>query len=463
MYPQNQAGVLINTTITKEQFEVRQLYNNGTIEILAPEAYTISQNTITSIGENSITVETKDTKRKTNVSIMGISLGSLSADYVGKEKKCGDLITVDDFDLVAAYGDGTMVLSDSIKEEDVHISPKIVTEDMEKNGSGTAQLTYSDMTIEVKIPISKIVPTQIPDMGMTPVTVTPILVSTQKPEVTEIPQITETPKPVESTTVPKATEAVSQTPIIPLPTNQPVETAKPTQGVTATEIVTETVKPMETPIVVIEIPDDEIPSAEVNEEEVEVFKNTKPVLAVASLGVKYQLNWEWDGEQTPDKYILYYSTNNKDYKILKMVDGSVNSYKYSNQAALQGTKVYFRVMAQKEMEGSMVYSQISSKVGKYLVDPVKDAKIYSKKRKLYMTWQRHKKCTGYLVSLTVKYNNKTKSRKIRITSQKKNQLVLTTKQLQKKFAVPGGTKVYVVKWGVQAYYKSGKNYAYSEK
>ena len=469
LYPQNQTGVLVNTTITNKQFEVRQLYNNGAMEILAPETYTISQNTITSIGENTIVVETKDTKRKTTVSIIGIPLGSLSADYVGKEKQYGDIITLDDFDLVAAYGDGTMILSDSIKGEDVHISPEIVTEDMVKNGCGTVQITYSDRIVEVQIPVSKIVATQMPNMGMPQVTATPILVNTQKPEA----EVTETPKVTESTTVPKATESATQTPISPLPTKQPAETVKPTQEVIATETVTETVKPTETPIVVIEIPEDEIPSQSVDgatsstskpdTEEVEAFKNTKPVLSVTSLGVKYQLTWEWDGEQNPDKYILYYSTDNKDYKILKTVDGSVNSYKYANNVALQGTKVYFRVMAQKEMEGNTISSQISSKVGKYLVDPVKAAKIYSKNQKLYMTWQKHKKCTGYLVNLTVKFNNKTKSKKFRIMSRKKNQLVLTTKQLQKKFKVPSGTKVSVVTWSVQAYYKSGKTYAYSEK
>lgn len=461
-YQENQEGVLVNTAIKNEQFEVYQLYDNGTEELLDPDQYTISTTVIDKLGDNVIVIETKDTKRKTTVNVNGIGLGSLSVDYIGGKKAYGDSLTLSDLDVVAVYKNGEVV-SSALLQEDVHILPEILTEDVVKDGYATVQVTYADRIAEIQVPVTKVATTATPVVTKEPVQ-TEIAIATEDPDISETLEPSDekedTPNPTGNIEVPITSQTPATNTSVPNGTTKPTETTE--VAVTAT------------PVATVGVTESNVPSGGVDADiaatpdqnmqaEIQAFENTKPVLSVESLGVKYKLSWKWNGQQTPDKYILYYSIDNKDYKILKTVDGTVNSYKYSNDAALMGTKVYFRVMAQKEIGGSNVSSQISSKVGKCLLDPVKEVNIYSKNHKLYMTWERNKKCSGYLVTLTVKYNNKLRTKKIRITSKKKNHLVLTLKQLQKKFKVRSGAKISIVKWSVQSYYKSGKTYAYSEK
>lgn len=454
-YEKDQVGVPVKTTVTNEQFEVRQLYDNGTTEILEPDQYTIIGNVIENVGDNTVVIETKDTKRNVMVNIKGVELGSLFVDYVGEKKTCGDSVACSDLNLVATYEDGTVVSKDRIQDGDVHILPDILTENMVQNGYATVQVNYADKTMSVLVPVSKNVDITIPVSSKTPVaTMTPV--ATEMPILSATPELegdkTVTPQPVETVKVPETSANPGVNTSSPVPTNTPLVSPEPTSALTGGSVpgdgVDASVTTAPTPNV---------------EAEMEAFENTKPVLSVESLGIRYKLTWKWTGQQEPDKYILYYSNNNEDYKILKTVNGTVSSYSYSNSAALKGTKVYFLILAQKEIGGNAVSSQISSKVGKCLLDPIKKVSISSKKQKLYMSWKKNTRCTGYIVTLTVKCNNKQKSKKIRIASKQKNKLVLTAKQLQKKFGARSGAKISITKCSVQAYYKSGEICAYSKK
>ena len=458
-YEQDQNGVLVNTSLNKEQFEVLQLYDNGTTEILEPDQYTINGTVVENLGDNLVVIETKDTKRTVTVNIRGVGLGSLDATYIGVSKHCGDSVTLSDLNLTATYKDGTPVKGDRIQDIDVHIVPDIVTEDVVQNGYANVQVTYANKTAEVLIPVIQSTATAVPTPTMVPLeTVMPTLTESPVLSVTESPEEKETatPKPTETAKVPEKSESPVISTVSPLPTETTMATSiaspVPTVQVTESSVPGDGVDVSVTAAPVQNV-----------EAEIEAFENTKPVLSVESLGVRYKLTWKWYGRQDPDKYILYYSNNNEDYKILKTVNGTTSSYTYSNSAALKGTKVYFLILAQKEIGGSTVSSQISAKVGKCLLDPIKKVSISSKNQKLYMSWKKNTKCTGYVVTLTVKYNNKQKSRKIRIASKQNNKLVLTAKQLQKKFGARRGTKITIAKCSVQAYYKSGKIYAYSEK
>ena len=174
-------------------------------------------------------------------------------------------------------------------------------------------------------------------------------------------------------------------------------------------------------------------------------------------------SWKWNNDILPDHYEVYYSLNKKNYKLITILAGDKNWYAYSNDAALMGNKVYFKVIAKRIVGNTEISSQPSTSVGKYLLDPVKNINVHSARHKLFVTWKKNKNCQGYYVTLTVRCSSGRKSKKIKVASKNKTTLVLTLHQLQKKFGVKSKDNVAISDWSVQAYYKSGKTCAYSEK
>lgn len=468
-YAEGRQGVLVNTTLHKEDFEVRQYYDNGTYEILPTSAYSLKTDKLTKTGTQTILVEENETKRQGICYINGVGAGFIAVTYTGDKKIVGSPISVGEFKVSATYQDESPVPADKIYIEDIQVGKTVVLQEEIENGVVKIPVSYADRTCLVEIPVELSIvetPTMQPDSGDT---------STEAP--------TETPK---QTFVPEKTpDIVIQTPILvtskeptvtkrpvvqdstPIPSKTPeivsgggIEKGDTIDNSPSTETATK--EPTGAPVVTIGPQDiSDIPGE--MSFEMTSFQNAKPVVTVKSQRIKYMITWKWNNDVLPDHYELYYSLNKKNYKLITTLAGDKNCYAYSNDAALMGNKVYFKVIAKRTVGNTEISSQSSTSVGKYLLDPVKNVDVHSAHHKLFVTWRKNKNCQGYYVTLTVRCNSGKKSKKIKVASKNKTTLVLTLHQLQKKFGVKSKDNVAISDWSVQAYYKSGKTCAYSEK
>lgn len=477
-YAEGKQGVLVNTTLDQEDFEVRQYFDNGTYEILPPSSYSLKTTKLTKTGTQTVLVEENDTKRQGTCYINGIGAGWLGVKYTGNAKSIGSVVSAEEFEVSVTYPDGSPVPADNIRIEDIQVGKTVILKEEMENGVVKIPVSYADRACLVEIPVleatmevptstpivekpSTETPTETPKVTLTPSVVpehTPILV-------TQTPVLVVSKEPIKETT---KEPAVTKTPVQDSTPN-PVKTPETVSGGAVEDIVntpasteTPTMQSTEAPVITITPPDcSEIPSEP--SYEITSFQNAKPVVTVKSQRIKYLITWKWNNDLLPDHYEVYYSLNKKNYKLITTLEGDKNSYIYSNDAALMGNKVYFKVIAKRTVGNKEVSSQSSASVGKYLLDPVKSVNVYSAKHKLFITWRKHKECQGYYVKLTVRCSSGKKSKKIKVASKNKTTLVLTLYQLQKKFGVKSKDNVSVSDWSVQAYYKSGKTCAYSEK
>lgn len=477
-YAEGRQGVLVNTTLHKEDFEVRQYYDNGTYEILPPSAYSLKTNKLTKTGTQTILVEENETKRQGTCYINGIGAGWIAVKYTGDKKIVGSPVSAEEFQVSATYPDGSQVPEDSIYIEDIQVLKTVVLQEEMEDGVVKIPVSYADRTCLVEIPV------------LIPVVEIPTKEPGEDEASTEAPTATFTADPTEvPTTTPKQSVVPDHTPVIVKPTpilvasKEPAVTKTPVQDSTpipskvpeavsggAVEDVidnssseeTATMQPTQAPVVTI-VPGDisDIPGE--LSFEMTSFQNAKPVVTVKSQRIKYMITWKWNNDVLPDHYEVYYSLNKKNYKLITTLAGDKNWYAYSNDAALMGNKVYFKVIAKRTVGNTEISSQSSTSVGKYLLDPVKNIDVHSANHKLYVTWRKNKNCQGYYVTLTVRCSSGKKSKKIKVASKNKTSLVLTLHQLQKKFGVKSKDNVAISDWSVQAYYKSGKTCAYSEK
>lgn len=466
-YAEGRQGVLVNTTLQKEDFEVRQYYDNGTYEILPPSAYSLKTNKLTQTGIQTILVEENETKRQGTCYINGIGAGLISVKYTGDKKIVGSPVSAEEFQVSATYPDGSPVPVDSIRIEDIQVLKTVIMQDEMENGVVKIPVSYADRTCLVEIPV-EVLPEGTP---------------TKQPEAegdaTEVPKATPEEMPKQSVVPGRTPVIVVQTPILvaskePVVTKIPVKDSTPIPSQTPATVSgggvvddsvssdTATTQPTKAPVVTVE-PGDISDTPGALSFEMTSFQNAKPVVTVKSQRIKYMISWKWNNDILPDHYEVYYSLNKKNYKLITILAGDKNWYAYSNDAALMGNKVYFKVIAKRTVGNTEISSQPSTSVGKYLLDPVKNINVHSARHKLFVTWKKNKNCQGYYVTLTVRCSSGRKSKKIKVASKNKTTLVLTLHQLQKKFGVKSKDNVAISDWSVQAYYKSGKTCAYSEK
>ena len=475
-YPEGQQGVLVNTTLNKEDFEVRQYYDNGSYEILPPDAYSLQTTKLTQTGNQTILVEEIATKRRGTCFINGIGAGWITVAYTGNAKIVGSPVSAEEFEVSATYPDGSPVPVECIQRKDIQVLKTTIQQEDMENGVVNIPVAYADRTCLVAIPVvlsTMVVPTNTPEAEEAPTEVptttpmtTPIATPTQEvvPERTQSPA-TQTPE-LGTSKAPTVTKTPSQKPT-PVTVKTPVIVSgggvlEEDYDDQSSSMVTATMQPTEAPIITID-PDDNPTTPGELSFEMTSFQNAKPVVTVKSQRIRYMITWKWNNDVLPDHYELYYSLNKKNYKLITALAGDKNSFAYNNDAALMGNKVYFKVIAKRTVGNKEISSRSSTSVGKYLLDPVKNIEVSTAKHKLFVTWRKNKNCQGYYVTLTVRSSAGKKSRKIKIASKNKTTLVLSLHQLQKKFGVKSKENVAISDWSVQAYYKSGKTCAYSEK
>lgn len=471
-YPEGRQGVLVNTTLRKEDFDVRQYYDNGTYEILPPSVYSLKTNKLTKTGIQTVLVEENETKRQGTCYINGIGAGLLAVKYTGDKKIVGSPVSAKEFQVSVNYPDGSPVPADNIQIEDVQVLKTVILQEEMENGVVKIPVSYADRTCLVEIPVEILpegTPTMQPEEEKT---------STEEPKATpeEIPKQSVVPEHTPVIVVQTPTLVASKEPVVtktpgkdstPIPSKIPVTVSGGGVGKedgvdSSSSSDTAITQPTKEPIVTIE-PDDISDTPGELSFEMASFQNAKPVVTVKSQRIKYMITWKWNNDVLPDHYEVYYSLNKKNYKLITTLAGDKNWYAYSNDAALMGNKVYFKVIAKRTVGNTEISSQSSISVGKYLLDPVKNIDVRSSNHKLFVTWRKNKNCQGYYVTLTVRCSSGKKSKKIKVASKNKTTLVLTLHQLQKKFGVKSKENVAISDWSVQAYYKSGKTCVYSEK
>lgn len=267
-----------------------------------------------------------------------------------------------------------------------------------------------------------------------------------------------TVSPSTSTSAPTDTHAMqtqipSETAYSPAPTeklycNTLITTESPALETTSTP----------TPSALSTAPPDSLPQMDYSN-----FIRTAPTITkIASKGLHFYINWDFDCILSPDYYNIYYSTDRKHFTLKKTVKGSLTTTSLSIPKASKGKRIYFRMVAIISGEHITYGSQDSNLVSGYLIPKVTVTSVsyHTNAKQLKVTWKQIDNCTGYYVYMKASSNGITSQKRCATVSHSKQKVTISSAKIKRLFS-QNGKPVRVKKCYVRAYYKSGNKIAYS--
>ena len=201
------------------------------------------------------------------------------------------------------------------------------------------------------------------------------------------------------------------------------------------------------------------------EEDYSIVTEFRPELTkVQAKGLKFQLDWDSSAIVQLDEMDIYYSLDQKNYRLAKKVKGTVTHTSLTIPQSYEGDKIYFYLIGRvSDMDTGQQYETKKSYVAsRYLVDKVRGTtgSYHTKKQKLEIKWKQVNNCTGYHVFLKARCNGKTTIKRCATVSRKKHSVMISDYKIKKLFASKG-KPIRIKKYMVQAFYQSGNKTAFS--
>ncbi len=288
---------------------------------------------------------------------------------------------------------------------------------------------------------------------------------TQQPTVTQNP---ETTAPVQSY-VPSVTETPSAT--LELPTEVSGTATVTTTAIAASEqpsispVGTAPVGGVETPATTQQPSEVTTPEPTATQNVYGEFSSSRPAITkISAKGLNFQLQWKFSSSLPAKEYAIYCSSDQKNYSLVKTVDGTTNTTSVSVSKAYNGKKIYFYVVARTTdaASGNVYQSDKSYVASKYLIDKVTGTtgSYHTSTQKLVVKWKKVSNCTGYSVYIKAHCNGKTMTKRCATVSKKKNSVSISSRKIKRMFA-SNGKPIRIKKYSVRAFYKAGKKTAYS--
>lgn len=316
--------------------------------------------------------------------------------------------------------------------------------------------------------------TQEPIVTETVATVTPQVtespIVTGTPTSTEIPAVTEVPVTTETTTpsqTPEMTIVPSMETIVPVqePSATPVETVLPQPTDSQPVVTTASAVTKQPSLQNSVIENTAEPTATATANAYGEFCSTRPqITKILAKGLNFQLQWKISSSVPVSEYAVYCSSDQKNYSLIKMVDGTITATSVSVSKAYKGQKIYFYVVARTtdSTSGNVYQSDKSYVASKYLIDKVTGTtgSYHTSTQKLVVKWKKVSNCTGYSVYIKAYCNGKTMTKRCATVSKKKNSVSISSRKIKRMFA-SNGKPIRIKKYSVRAFYKVGKKTAYS--
>lgn len=195
------------------------------------------------------------------------------------------------------------------------------------------------------------------------------------------------------------------------------------------------------------------------------FSSARPeITKISAKGLHFQLQWKFSSVVPVKEYVIYGSSDQKKYSLIKKVDAATTTTSVSVSKAYTGKKIYFYVVARAtdSASGKVYQSDKSYVASKYLINKVTGTtgSYHTSTQKLVVKWKKVSNCTGYCVYIKAYCNGKTLNKRCATVSKTKNMVSISTRKIKRKFS-SNGKPIRIKKYTVRAFYKKGKKTAYS--